>query len=273
MRWILGDIHGMFGPLEAIVNAIGSRDADPRFIFVGDFVNRGPDSKRVIEFLLAMDPTRTRCVRGNHDDVLDLILNEHWYGGEREAFHPLAACNWFLGHGLYDTLASYGLSRATVDYHRERPEDSELLNVIRNAFPVAHKRFLYQLPVVVDDADLFVAHAFWPPEEANDGQHVGRRIGHGDDAELMHRIIWERFTTLQIREEKPWTRPAFFGHTPVSNYPESLRDGDANVPIRGPMITLLDTAIALGAGGRLTAVSAEDGRIIQVDRSGKCVGF
>ena len=266
MRWILGDIHGMFVPLDAIVTAIGRRDAAARFIFVGDYVNRGPDSKRVIELLSTLP--NARFVRGNHDDVLDLILNEHWFGGESETFHPLAACEWFFRHGLYDTLASYGLNRAAIDYHRERPS-KEMLNVIRAVFPPTHKRFLFELPVIVEDVDLFVAHAFWPPEESNDSAHVRSRIE--GEVEMAHRVIWERFKNAQVLASKPWARPAFFGHTPVSNYPESMRDRGANVPVSGPMITLLDTAVALGDDGRLSAICVEDRQLVQVDRSGRLV--
>ena len=44
MRWVVGDIHGMLRPLRALVDAVTQRDAAARLLFVGDYVNRGPDS-------------------------------------------------------------------------------------------------------------------------------------------------------------------------------------------------------------------------------------
>lgn len=58
----------------------------------------------------------------------------------------------------------------------------------------------------------------------------------------------------------------FFGHTPVSNYPASLRANE-NRPIVSDMITLLDTALVLGFEGRMSAVCVEDGRVVMIDRA------
>ena len=266
MRWAIGDIHGMRVSLEAIVHAIGSVDDDARFYFVGDYVNRGPDSRRVIEFLLSI-ADRAAFVRGNHDDVLDLILNDAWEGGEDGVFDALTACGWFLRHGLEDTLHSYGVDPDLIERDRRAPTPM-LLRAIRESFPDSHRNFIRALPTIVEEPGLFVAHAFWPPEERNDREHVFDRLA--GDAEFTHRVIWERWTPGQIIAQKPWSRPGFFGHTPVSNYPPSMRDG-GNVPIVFQMITLLDTGAALSPAGRLSAVCVEDGRLIQVDRAGRVI--
>lgn len=264
MRWVLGDIHGMIGPLEAALDLIRSRDSSPRFYFVGDYVNRGPDARRVIELLLTLD--NARFARGNHDDVLDLILSGLWEGGEEDAYDPLAACNWFLKHGLADTVLSYGIASDDLDWHRYHPSP-DLLELIRSAIPYEHKQFIRNLPMRIDEPDALVMHAFWPPEEPNDPATLDRRL---DDAETRHRVVWERYRPQQILASKPWTRPMFVGHTPVTNYPHAMRNDD-NFPIRGPMITLLDTAAALGPGGRLSAVCIETADILQVDRHGQPV--
>lgn len=265
MRWVIGDIHGMFAPLEAMLKAIAKLDRKAQFNFVGDYINRGPDSKRVLDLLITLKDAR--FVRGNHDDVFDLILNEHWLGGEEETFEPLAACNWFLKHGLRDTLLSYGVVHREIEQFMDRP-GQEFLDLIRSKVPKAHSEFIHKLPLFVGDSDALIAHAFWPPEELNNDQHIHERLD--DDAEMAHRVLWERWKGPQILADKPWKRHAYFGHTPVQNYPGSLREMDCQ-PVSGPKITLLDTAIALGGDGRLTAVCVEEDRVVQIDRNCRVV--
>src|SRR5579884_585200 len=97
MRWIVGDIHGMLRPLDALVTAVGSRDPGAHLIFVGDYVNRGPDSRRVIDLLLTLP--RATFLRGNHDDVFDLILHGDCYMCHPDGPNPVAAFAWFMQHG------------------------------------------------------------------------------------------------------------------------------------------------------------------------------
>jgi serine/threonine protein phosphatase 1 len=266
MRWVIGDIHGMFRPLEAMLEAVGKIDSHPLFCFVGDYVNRGPNSRQVIELLLHLN--NARFVRGNHDDVLDLILHDQWFGGEADAFTPADAAHWFLKHGLVDTLLSYGMDRGELADLQSDDDDRALVLQIRQVIPSAHRQFIRNLPIYLSDADAFIAHAFWPPEEKNDPIYV--EVRSRLDVEFRHRVLWERYHPNQITAAKAWSRPAFFGHTPVSNYPAPLTAG-RNHPIRGPLITLLDTAIALGSEGLLSAVCIEDGRSLQIDRDCRVV--
>src|SRR5258708_7396675 len=112
MRWIVGDIHGMAQPLKALVEAVTKRDKSPTWIFVGDYVNRGPDSKGVIDFLLKLP--NARFCRGNHDDVFDVLLNEESYVEQLTNNNRGGAYKWFMEHGLRDTLASYGASDSAM---------------------------------------------------------------------------------------------------------------------------------------------------------------
>src|SRR5688500_8150372 len=106
MRWVVGDIHGMYAALSGLVEAVGRRDSAPRFLFVGDYVNRGPDSRQVIDLLLSL-PSAS-FVRGNHDDVFDLVLHGTCYDAHSAAPDALAAFSWFMNFGLANTFTSYG---------------------------------------------------------------------------------------------------------------------------------------------------------------------
>src|SRR5437764_15415380 len=100
MHWIIGDIHGMVRPLETLVSAIQSHDKDRQLIFVGDYVNRGPDSKSVIDLLLSLPADRTHFVRGNHDDVFDHVLSGMSACAKPGEEHRVASFQWFMQHGM-----------------------------------------------------------------------------------------------------------------------------------------------------------------------------
>lgn len=95
----LGDIHGCLPALEAILAAVRPK-ADDTLVTLGDYIDRGPDSRGVVERLLRL---RRECrlvpVLGNHDQMLLAILD-----GRSEWL-----LDW-LSFGGAATLASYGAS-------------------------------------------------------------------------------------------------------------------------------------------------------------------
>src|ERR1700712_5229298 len=118
MRWIVGDIHGMLHPLATLVAQVQRVDSAARFIFVGDYVNRGPDSKGVIDLLLTLD--NAAFIRGNHDDIFDLVINGQCYADNATRGDRVAAFHWFMKYGLDNTLLSYGCDHGLLDRLAER---------------------------------------------------------------------------------------------------------------------------------------------------------
>src|SRR4051812_36130141 len=106
MRWIFGDVHGLLAPLRTLVDEIDRVDPDAKLYFVGDYVNRGPESRGVVDFLLKL--RNARFCRGNHDDIFDLVLNGLQYAESSPKGDRVAALKWFLQHGLIQTFVSYG---------------------------------------------------------------------------------------------------------------------------------------------------------------------
>src|SRR5580704_10019899 len=106
MRWIIGDVHGMLTPLAALLDAVGEIDASPQWIFVGDYVNRGPDAKEVIDFLIELPDAR--FCRGNHDDNFEVFLTGRSFVEDLPQ-NRMLAFQFFIEHGLAETLASYGV--------------------------------------------------------------------------------------------------------------------------------------------------------------------
>jgi hypothetical protein len=267
MRWVIGDVHGMLRALQGLLAAVRAVDPAAAFFFVGDYVNRGPDSRGVIDLLLTLDGAR--FVRGNHDDLFDLVLNGRGYDLHPQAREPLVAFLWFIQHGLWETLNSYGVDDVDIERAVRRPSEEALQRLIEPV-PAAHRRFIHDLPPIVEAEDFFVLHACWDPDDPDERPSILEQLE--ARPRLRHKILWGRYVPHEITRKKRWRRAGYFGHTPVENYPPSVRNTDAVVPIRGPKIFLLDTAVALTPSGRLSAACVEDGRLIQVDRLGKPVG-
>lgn len=266
MRWIIGDVHGMLTPLRMLLAAIGKIDAQAQLIFVGDYVNRGPDSKGVVDLLLGL--SNARFIRGNHDDIFDQVLGGHCYALNASSGNRGAAFAWFMQHGLDQTLLSYGADLAELHVAQSRPDEARLSAILQGV-PQAHRDFFRNLLPVVEEEDLFVAHGKWDPDDLAETPPIGEQLAR--DAGKRERILWGRFDFQEVLRLKAWKRIGYFGHTPVDAYPELQQKGKMYWPIMGNKLVLLDTAAALRPAGRLTAYCHESRGFIQVDRGGKVV--
>ena len=276
MRWIIGDIHGMLRPLRTLIEAVRNKDTDPRFIFAGDYVNRGSDAKGVIELLLSLK--NAFFIRGNHDDIFDQVLHNVCYAENATRGDRLAAFVWFMKYGLDSTLFSYGIDVSFL-YKAVDDPTSEKLQRIVEWVPQNHRDFIRNLLPAYEDDDLFVVHGKWDPDEMTTKPGITARLE--ADPGLRHRLLWGRFTEDEINRTKAWGRTGFFGHTPVSNYNASYRtpggllrgnvDRPNMIPVTGKAIVLLDTAAALGEDGRLTAYCPDTKSYLQTDHFGALV--
>ena len=94
----IGDIHGCLDALNALLDAI-QPTRDDTIVTVGDYVDRGPDSKGVLERLLQLEQTTNLVpLMGNHEEMLIAVL-------ERQ----MEPYSW-LNHGGVETMDSYGFA-------------------------------------------------------------------------------------------------------------------------------------------------------------------
>jgi hypothetical protein len=272
MDYIIGDVHGETIALKTLVNEIMEQDSDANLCFVGDYVDRGSDSRGTIDYLLTL-PNKQVC-RGNHDDVFDKILHS-------EINEAVTQALWFMNFGMVDTLKSYDVSAETMrnlvdayeamgnkspdsketmfddDDESENESDQTVKSIIeeiRAYIPDDHKKFIRDLPRFVLQDDFFMIHA-----------HCS--IGHSPEAWIRVNAedgLWGRFSTYEIGSPKRWQRKGYFGHTPTKAY----NKGD--VPINGNQMTLVDTGSVFG--GALTAWNHQTEEIIQVDSKGNLIG-
>jgi serine/threonine protein phosphatase 1 len=139
----IGDIHGCSAALDALLEAIRPRPEDV-IVSLGDYINRGPDSRGVLDRLIKLN-RRCRLVPllGNHDQMLLDV---------RSGKYPIF---WLLDMAGTATLDSYGPGR-----------DLDLI-------PDEHYRFLKGCRDFYEtDTHIFV-HANYFPDIPMDDQHVG----------------------------------------------------------------------------------------------------
>ena len=216
MRWIIGDIHGMLAPLESLITAIERVDPQRQLMFVGDYVNRGPDSKRVIDLLLSL--REIHVIRGNHDDVFDQVISGHSYCAKPGEEQRIASFKWFLQHGLDKTLASYGIKPSEITRVFQSPSEKSL-NYLVEPIPEKHRQFIHNLPVVLETEDMFVAHAKWDIYTPTQSPPLRERLAASDMT--RYNLLWGRYQSHELDNDKAWERTGYFGHTPVDTYRET----------------------------------------------------
>jgi len=261
MRWIIGDVHGMLRPLEGLLAGIERADPEAKLFFVGDYVNRGPESKGVIDLVLTLK--NARFIRGNHDDIFDQVISGRFYAPNASGGDRGMAFKWFTEHGLVETLASYGIANSMIAKIYQRPQ---AIHDIAAAIPQSHIDFIRNLPAVIDEDEFFVVHGKWDANDFSESPSISQQLV--TDPQRRHQLLWGRFSQTELAAAKAWNRVGYFGHTPVDNYPALLGNRDP-VPLRGTKVVLLDTAAALLPNGRLTAFCHEQQMCLQADRQGK----
>lgn len=150
--YVIGDVHGHLDPLKAAHDRIfrdGGRDAT--VAHVGDLIDRGPDSRGVVDYLMTGQAQGRpwTVTRGNHDRFLPQYLSQpDWVDPSLGS-----KLHWTLhsGLGAPETLRSYGVDTALP------PE--RLLAEAKRAVPTGHRVFLASLPLYVLHPLALVVHA------------------------------------------------------------------------------------------------------------------
>jgi serine/threonine protein phosphatase 1 len=190
--YAIGDIHGRFDLLDALGARI-DRDVETEQsktsieIYLGDYIDRGPDSSSVIDWLLNRQQDRNvMFLRGNHESVLEEFLaREIEFKDWRQI-------------GGFETLVSYGVDH--VLFH-DTYNDDEIRHELAASFPPAHRQFLNGLATAIDIGAYFFVHA-------------GVRPGIPLDDQAERDCLWIRDEFLE--HEDNFERIIVHGHSPVS---------------------------------------------------------
>ncbi|MFC3612242.1 metallophosphoesterase family protein [Lutimaribacter marinistellae] len=192
--YAVGDIHGQAEMLDTALGRIeadGGRDA--RVVFLGDYTDRGPDSRGVLDRLIAGQAEGCDWItlKGNHDRMFAMFMRDVPTPDDR----LLVGYHWLHERiGGVETLASYGVEvpdgARTYQVHEEA----------KAAVPQAHVEFLNGLPNYHEEGGLLFVHA-------------GIRPGVALAEQSEHDLIWIRHEFLDDPRPHPWL--VVHGHTPL----------------------------------------------------------
>lgn len=232
----IGDVHGHVGKLEKLLQRCEAfaPGRAKRFVFIGDYIDRGPDSRAVVDLLIGMQKAlgnRVVCLRGNHEavivaasrDLLDTlpgrVTMEQWLGENG---------------GGKSTLASYGVAHA-----RDVPPE--------------HIAWMAGLPLWHDDGQRFFAHAGVHPGRALDDQHE-------DD------LMWIREPFLSHTGD--FGRLIVHGHTPTPTRLPDVRANRLNIDTGAGYEGRVTAAIFEGSEARPIAFMTNAGELRLRDLGG-----
>jgi serine/threonine protein phosphatase 1 len=225
MLYAVGDIHGRLDKLEALLAMLPLEPGD-RLVFLGDYVDRGPASRGVVERLLEVaDAYACAFLLGNHESMFLDYLG--WEG------EPYFGADVFLPNGGAETLASYG-------WHEARPPRPEEFRL-----PPKHEAFFRSLQLHHAEGAYVFVHA-----------GLGRTLMRSSDPSwaLTHarveELLWDR-ATADSQHELGVT--IVYGHTPRPDF---------QVRWNLPHSIGIDTGAVYG--GPLTAIRLPDETIFQV---------
>jgi serine/threonine protein phosphatase 1 len=189
--YAIADLHGRFDLLEMALATIADHAEPPATIVtLGDYVDRGPDSRKVIERLMGFDRQGWRliCLKGNHEEIM-------WQ--TCRGIVPDYA--WWLTNGGRATLISYRQNQA------DEPDGM--------AIPDEHLKWIERLPLMHVDAHRIFVHAGVDPnvsldeqdsddvlwkiyDDRNEGGHGQRHVVHGHHHKAKGPILKQSRTNL-----------------------------------------------------------------------------
>lgn len=189
--FVIGDIHGRRGQLNALIDMIPRDEAKDTLVFLGDLIDRGDDAPGVVSDVLALkngNPDRVLTLRGNHEQMLlDLI--------------DIGAGLWFTpAAGGEFTYRQYTGSYLEID----SAADLEAARAsIANSVPAEHLEFFRGMPLYHEDDYAIYVHAGLLPDRHPRDTHP--RV-----------LLWTRDTEFYRNYHG---KPCIFGHTPTPYLP------------------------------------------------------
>ena len=236
----IGDIHGEPTHLERLLGRLPTMTADDTVVFLGDYLDRGPDSRRVIEMVVALPsqiPAKVVSLMGNHEEA--------WL---RSLKSPEPGFLLRPDNGCFQALQSLADCGQASDL-----EQAGMLLQPTKWFPAWIHQWMESLPLYYEDEHAIYVHA-----------------GLDGEGEVWHHPKDGRPRNLLWCREPDFFRGyngkrLCFGHTITSELPVDhlswfgkILDDPSDVWFRGDLVGL-DTAC--GKGGYLSAIELPSAKV------------
>ena len=182
---VVGDIHGSLHKLHELMGRIDPAPGRDQLVFLGDYIDRGEDSRGVVDCLLQLRERHPETVFliGNHEKMFLDFLS----GVEQSLF---------LYNGGGTTLRSY-LER--LDNHGARTTGSSETVTLEQMVPPSHRAFLGDLLPYYETENFIMVHA-------------GLREGIPLEDQSLNDLVWIREEFIYSEED--FGKRVVFGHTP-----------------------------------------------------------
>jgi len=173
----IGDIHGCYDKLTMLLGRLPYDPARDILVFLGDYVNRGPQSRQVVELVcrLKQENSRVITLMGNHE----LMLLEYHRRGDRT---------------LLEVMRTSGVEKTVASYGRDNIADLRALSFL----PANHRIFLENLLPIWQSEQYIFVHAGLLPDQPLAMQD-------------METFCWVR--DIFVAEEHDFGKRVVFGHT------------------------------------------------------------
>lgn len=185
-KWVIPDLHGCVKSLRALVEDHIQPTREDVIFFLGDYIDRGPDSKGVLDYImnLQQEGYKVKALRGNHEEYLLKARDEEKQGkrkllfwkGKRKLF-----AEWYR-HGGSNTLESFGVKKV-------------------KDIPEKYVQWMRELPYYFIEDNYVVVHA-------------GLNLDRLDPFEDKYAMLWTK--SFNSQPEKIQGKVVIHGHVPVS---------------------------------------------------------
>ena len=240
----IGDIHGDLAALRTLFERLPKLVADDTLVFLGDYIDRGPDSAGVVAWLrdlAAHTPAKIVFLRGNHEDAWLQVIETGW----PEFLLP-------RGNGCLECYRSF--SGLPVPAEAEAPTFEEAKTMFDGSFfPPDVVTWMKSLEYFYEDDHAIYVHAGIKRD--------GDTFPHPSQVTPPRALLW-----LRDRDffENYRGKLVVFGHTTTRTLPNELSTYTPDDPTdlwAGPSCVGLDTAC--GKGGFLTAFELPAGTVYE----------
>jgi len=228
---VISDIHGELKKFEQL---LGEVEYDPEFdqlILLGDYVDRGPNSKGVIEKVMSLKEAGALLLKGNHEDLMIKALTTDI---ERSWNHWIKLC------GGDKTLFSYGFSEIDIAASEEKFQKPELQSSTLNK----HLEFIQGLENYIETSDYIFVHA---------GVHPTTPIAETDP----HILMWIRD---EFHKGYNGEKIVIFGHTETNSLHRDINNN--NVYFGSNRIVGIDGGAVYG--GQLNCLELPSQKVFSV---------